>query len=489
LAVGALKPLPTLSTRKVLHNAGLLVVAQAIATPIAVVVNALAARKLGAADFGSLYQALTFSAFAFLFVEWGQPNVLMARVAMQHDSSGRLLGSALVFRLAMSALAILGVSAVCLLARYDARFITLMALVMVGSTFATLSGACQDVLRGYERADFAAACFVGWQILSAAVVVPTLLLGGGIYGFLLAQVACAAVGCLFVISMLPRLGVPSLAVTTSTIKDLFRSGGPFLTFGLVLLLQPLVDAAMLSRLAPAEDLGWYAAARKLVGVAVYPASALVLALYPTLCRVRTESMTAYRDTMAEALYAVTLLVVPVALGCALFPGLGVAIFGQEAYGPAQDDLRVLAAYVALVYFSMPIGSCLVSSGRQNAWTAVQFVCVLVSVALDPPLIRWFHARAGNGGLGVCVSAVVSEILMVAGGLAILPTGVLAKPSRPKLAAVVLSGAAMTAVALGGIGLVEWLRALAAVIAYGVCLQLLGGFNFLQTRSFLRALRG
>src|SRR5262249_28553577 len=151
----------------------------------------------------------------------------------------------------------------------------------------------------------------------------------------------------------------------------------------------MVDAAMLSKFSAPEGMGWYAAARKLVGVLTFPASALLAALYPTLCRLRLEDMDAYRRTAADALYIVTIVVVPIALGCALFPQVGVAIFGQSNYGPANDDLRLLAPYILLVYFSMPLGSCLTSSGRQVAWTLVQFACVIVSAVLDPPLIRWF----------------------------------------------------------------------------------------------------
>jgi O-antigen/teichoic acid export membrane protein len=306
---------------------------------------------------------------------------------------------------------------------------------------------------------------------------------------LIAHVSCAVAGTVFVLKVLPRMHVPRLSVRLSTAKDLVRSGQPFLLFGLVLTLQPMIDAAMLSKLSAPEGMGWYAAARKLVGVLTYPASALVLALYPTLCRLRIESMDVFRSTAADAAYAVTIAVVPLAIGCALFPGLGVAIFGQHSYGPAEDDLRVLAIYVFLVYFTMPIGSCLASSGRQNAWTLVQLGCVIVSAVLDPPLILWFQEHYGNGSLGVCASTVSGEVLMVIGGISLLPTGILAKVRRGKFAAALLSGVVMVAVALSATALDEVVRALLATVAYCLCLQLSGGLNFLQLRSFLGALRG
>jgi O-antigen/teichoic acid export membrane protein len=474
---------------RVLRNATLLVVAQAVAAPVSVLVNAVAARELGATGFGLYYQALTFASFAALFVEWGQSGALTAKVATDRAAAGELLGSGLSFRVGTAALACVAVPLLCVLAGYDRAFVAILALALLGGLFATVAGACQDVLRGFERTDFAAASYVGWQLLSAAVVVPTLLLGGGVRGMLLAQVACAAVGAAFVLWMLPRLRVPKLSVRRETVGQLIRAGHPFLVFSLVLMLQPTIDAAMLSAFAAPEAMGWYAAARKLVGVLTFPAAALLAALYPTLCRLRLESMDAFRNTAAASFQAVAMVVVPLALGCFLFPDLGVAIFGPLYYGPTTDDLRLLAPYVFLVYFSMPIGSCLTACGRQTGWTMVQLVCVVISAALDPPAIRWFQAHAGNGGLGVCLTTFVSEVLMVIGGLWLLPTGTVGKVPAGKVMAVGLAGVGMTLVALSLGSLDVILRALLAVLAYLVCLRLAGGIDFVQFRSLLAGIRG
>jgi O-antigen/teichoic acid export membrane protein len=476
-------------TARVIRNAGLLVVAQAVVAPLSILVNAVAARALGVIDFGRYYQALTFASFVFLFVEWGQPNVLTANVARNRPAAGEILGSGIVFRIGTAAIAGAVVPWMCAISGYERDFIFILALAMLSGAFATVSGACQDAFRGFERTDFAAASFIGWQLLSAAAVVPTLLLGGGVHGLLMAQISCAALGTAFVLKMTPRMQIPTLSVRWEVVKSLVRSGQPFLWFSLVLMLQPLVDAAMLSKFSAAEGLGWYAAARKLVGVLTYPASALLAALYPTLCRLHKEDMDVFRSTGADALYVVTIVVIPVALGCALFPELGVAIFGQVNYGPANDDLRLLAPYILLVYFSMPIGSCLASSGRQTAWTVLQFSCVIVSAFLDPPFIRWFQTHAGNGGLGVCAATVLSESLMVIGGVWLLPKGILAKLPRGKVLSALLSGGFMILVALSSGALDVAVRAVLAVFAYAVCLQVSGGADLLQLRFLLDRVRG
>lgn len=475
-------------THRVLRGATLLVLAQIICAPVLILVNAVGARVLGAGGFGLYYQAMTFASFVFLFVEWGQGSTLPGGVATDVGEVGELLGSGLVFRISAAAAACVVVPLVCLVVGYDRAFVAVVALALIGGMFGTISGGCLDILRGLARTDLVSWSYVGWQLVSAAVVVPTLLLGGGLRGMLIAQAACAACGAAFVLWMLPRLHVPALRVRWSVVQRLFRAGRPFVIFSLVLLLQPTVDAVMLSWFAPTEVMGWYAAARKLVGVATYPAAALVAALYPALCRLRMDSTEAFETTASQSLYAVMVVVVPLALGCALFPDLGVAIFGQRYYGPAEDDLRLLAPFVFLVYLSMPIGSCVTSAGRQTWWTIVQVGCVIVSIGLDPPLIRWFQGHGGNGGLGVCVASDVSEILMVIGGAWLLPGRVLQRLPRGKLLAIAVSGLLMSAAA---ISLAAWdaiPRATVSVLVYLVCVAVLSGGSFGQLRSLVTALR-
>lgn len=431
----------------VLRNVGFLFLAQLAAAPLSLLVNLVAGRVLGPDAFGQVYLATTFSALGFLFVEWGQGATMTAMIARDRAAAGAILGSGLAWRAAAMPLVALALLAGCWLLGYDRDFLQVLALVLLASAFGTVSLACQDVFRGFERSDFSARSYVAWQLLTAAVLVPTLLLGGRLRAYLLAQVACAAIGALALVRCLAPVGVPPLAVRRASLRALVGAGTSFLVFNLVLALQTNVDAVFLSRLASAEAIGWNAAARKLVGVLIFPASAVIAALYPTLCRLHGREPAAFDGTARAALRVTLLGAVPLALGCALYPDLGVALFGRAAYRPAEDDVRVLALYVLLVYCSMPIGTTLAAAGRQRAWAVAQFGCVIVSALADPVLIPWFQQRTGNGGLGVCVSTAASEVLMVAAGLWLLPRGVLDRGLARTLALAAVAGAAMTAAAL------------------------------------------
>jgi O-antigen/teichoic acid export membrane protein len=489
MAANEASALPAPRTRApVIRNAVLLVVAQALVAPVTVIINAVAGRTLGPVAYGRMYLALSFTTFAFLFVEWGQGISLAGKVAVNRERAGELLGSALLWRiLAAAGLSIMS-PLVCWLAGYDTDFIVILSLSLLSATFLTISGACQDVFRGFERTDFAAASYVGWQIIIAIATISTLLLGGGLRGLLIAQVTCSVAGVAFIMRMLPRMRIPKLTVRAATVRELFFSGQAFLVFGLVLALQPMIDAAMLAKYATADAMGWHAAARKLIGILVYPAAALSMAAYPTLCRLYAENRAAFRKTAADSVHLVTIVVVPVALGCALFPEIGIRIFSEDSFGPAENNLRVLAVFLLLVYFSVIIGTCITSSGRQVPWTIVQFACVIVSAVCDPPLIVWFQAHTGNGGLGVCVSTVASEVLMLAGGLYLLPKAILTRAMLRDFGKALLAGAVMAAVGLSLTVFGDLPRAVLSVVAYVACLWLSGALDVGEMRSALAAVR-
>ncbi|MBC8077590.1 MAG: oligosaccharide flippase family protein, partial [Chloroflexales bacterium] len=363
------KPLTTQGL--VLRNAMLLMVAQAIATPLAILANAVLARFLGPIDFGYIYLAGTFLAFGFLAVEWGQAGMLPALISRDRGSASVVLGTALSWRLGMAPIAYLIITATCWALGYGGDLQIVLALAFMGAVVMTLNGACQDAVRGFERTDVAATTQVMSSLLGVVVLVPVLLLGGGVRSVLAAQAACALVILCVLWRALRSIGVNKLSFQRKTLKVLLVGGTPFLAFSVAMVLQPSIDAAFLSRQASPEAVGWYAAARKLIGPLAMPASALITALYPTLTRLFAEDRQAFNRTTRDAVRTSTILAMPLALGCLLYPDLGVRIFSRDSYGPAADNLRILSVFILLLYFSMPLGACLAAAGRSKAWAAAQ----------------------------------------------------------------------------------------------------------------------
>lgn len=455
--------------RLVWRNTLFLVAAQVLVVPLSVITNILVARFLGPKDFGYLYLATTFATLAFLIVEFGQSGALAGLVAAQRSRSGQLLGSALAWRalaIAPVALILFGISRTL---GHAHDFQIVLALMLLIAALGSVSMACHDILRGYERTDIGAVTFVAWKVLMLLVTAAVLTTGGGLRLLLQAQAGCTAIGALVMLYMLRFVRLPKPTLHLPTMRELLVAGGPFLALALAITLQENVDAAFLAKFASPDAVGWHAAARKVIGLLIFPSSALVAALYPTLSRLRSQDPAQFISTTASALRVTVLLAVPLAVGCALFPQLGVWMFNGAMFGPTADNLRILSLYLLLVYFSMPIGSALMASGHQRAWVVLQLGCVMVSVVLNPWLVPWCQLHFDNGGLGLCMAIVLSEAVMVAGGSWLasraLSTSLFDRRLWRSLVVALLGGVAMMLIAMLMRDYSAWVTAPIAITAY------------------------
>jgi O-antigen/teichoic acid export membrane protein len=462
------------TNRLVWRNTLLLVGAKILATPISVITNAVVARYLGPADYSYMYLASTYTTFGLLFVVFGQSGALPALVALERTRAGEYLGTASAWRtgagIAVYAVLALG----CWVFGYDIEFQYALALVFGGALITTVAAGGLETIRAFDRTDVDAINNVAIPLFTAAVTIPIVLLGGRLLSVLTVSLVISILSLLFVGRYLRPVGVGALSISGSAARTLLMQGAPFLLFSGALALQTTVDAAFLSHYSPKDVVGWHAAANKLIGLVVFPAAALITALYPVLCRLYADNRTSFLETTRSTLTTSIVLMVPVALCCGLFPEVGVMVLGEEGYGPIIDNLRVMAVFVFLVYVSMPLGIAILAAGRARAWSLTQALCVVISVVLDPILVPMFQRSHANGGLGICVARVISEMFMVVVGVCLLPKGVLTwrmfRPSVSSLAA----GTAMAAVAWLLRDISVFVVAPAAIVVYGATLWVTGG---------------
>jgi O-antigen/teichoic acid export membrane protein len=342
--------------------------------------------------------------------------------------------------------------------------------------FNTVGLACQDTVKGYERTDFYVATQLASQFLNVVVVVPTLLLGGGLTELLVVQSVVAALSLALVLFTTRRAGVGSISVGTAAFQELFGQGKYFMSFGIAMALKGNVDAVLLTKFTSPEVVGWQAAAARLAGFLAIPASALIVALYPTLSRLNVQDREGYVTTLRNALRGTMILAVPMAACCGLYRELGIQLFSKEAFGPAQNNLLVIAVSLLFVYVSMTLGTALMAAGRQRAWAGVQMLCVVVSLGLGPILIPWFQKHYGNGGIGVCVAGVVCDIIMVVAAFVLMGRGILDRTLTILLIKVLAAGGVMVGVGLLLDFVTPFVVAPITLIAYFACLWLVGGMH-------------
>lgn len=479
---GAHQETGTGSRKTVARNALIMMMAQVIGLPFSLLVNVLMGRMLGPGDYGRYYVLMTYALLIFLFVDWGLGSVLPAQIANDRSRSGLYFGSALCWKALAGCVATVLMAGFFMVRGESRPVLLVLVFICLSQVFLLLTKTAADAVRGFEQTGMAALSQAGTQVLTALLVIPVLFMHGTLTDCAAAIAVAALLIMLVVWRVTQRMPVGKPIVQGDTVKAMLYAGTSFLIFNLVLYLQPAVDAYFLNAYASPDAVGWMAAARKLTNPLIFPVTAMTAALYPTLSRLSRQQPLEYRNTIRSALRASIAITMPLSVGCAAFSELGMLLYSRESFAQVEQNLRIQAVQVFLLYFSMILGVGLNAAGQQRKWAAVQLLCVVVSLSGDPWLIPWFQAHMGNGGLGVNVTSVCSEVLMVGAAIWLLPQGIVDRSVLITLAKALLAGLVMFAVAteLHSAGLLVAIPV--ATATYGLALLGLRGFDARELRA-------
>jgi O-antigen/teichoic acid export membrane protein len=458
------------SKRSMARSALHLMVGQVSMTAISIVISSAIGRSLGASDYGILYLANSIAGFAFVLVDWGQTPYVVREVARHPETAGEMLGSALTFRVGMTVVVAVISFAVVALLGYDLRIRGYTTLVIVLGLPYLLAATFTLIFRAHERMDLYATVDVSNKLLTLVLVVPAVLLGGRVLAVVVNQ-GLAGVGALVVgVYLYRKLRLPPIRATAATRRALLVGGSPMLAMALAVSLQPYIDAVLLSKLAPAVAVGWYAAAQNFINVLNAPATILGSAAYPRLSRARGDPEK-FRIELRTALRPVVVVGALGMVGTYLFAGMVVSIvFGAEKFGPSIQILQAFAPGLLLLFIDIVLANALLALHRARALAMAKFVAVALGAGLNYVLIPWTQARFGNGGIGVVLSFSLAEIVMIVASLMLIPKGTLERGLLRDIGKALLAGAAT----LGGVLL---LPTRSPFVQLPACLLLFAALSF------------
>jgi O-antigen/teichoic acid export membrane protein len=391
----------------VARNAFYLALGQATTTGLAILFSAALGRILGPRDFGVYFLVASFSTFAYVVVDWGQQFYIIREVARQPERGSLLLGTALVLRTAGAALVAVpsGIAAWAL--GYDAITCWLTVAFIAVSLPFFLAQSYGMVFRGRDRMGLDAWVSVANKIALLGLALAALDLGRRLPGVLVAQGLAGFLALALATRLYRRVTTGPLRYSPQIAREVLVAGGAFFIFTAVGNVQPYIDVVILSKLAPADAVGWYGAAS-----------------YPRLARTAANGGQ-FKAEVRAALRPILWLGALAATGTFLFADDAIAIvYGQRHFGPSGMILKVYAPGFFLLFVDVLLGCALFALGRATAFSVAKAASLVVSTALELVLIPIFERRMGNGGIGVVAAFVTSEIVVFGGAILLLGRGTL-----------------------------------------------------------------
>jgi O-antigen/teichoic acid export membrane protein len=396
------------------------------------------ARQFDVVGLGSYNLVVAYTGLFSLFADFGLIQYLTRELAARPHDREVLLRQAAAGSLAAGAIAFALCNGLARAVGYDAhllRWILIASLPMfLGPAFISIA-----VLNAGLRGRRVAALAVTNQALGAVIVLLIVVSGSGIGTLIAAQAVQSFVYAMLIawssgMGRIYRDGFRRIQLAAGL--RLVWAAVPLGAMAIIALVYYRLDTFLLSVIASEKAVGYYSGAWRLTEALHIVPAAVTATMLPLAARREGESMRRVADAIRLAFRFLTLIGVPILVGCMILaePILK-AVYGP-ALAPATTAFRILIVTEIIFFFGSVVGATLV--GLRQVRKA--FISQVISVPLNAAACAVVLPRYGyNGAAWISLATealVVSYLVWTLRPLLDTKTSIV--PLRPAVQAVIAS---------------------------------------------------
>ncbi len=412
-------PAATVEGRPLGRNISSLAGAQVITWTMTLLWTLVVPRALGPAGWGLIVSALSVSGVAGIVLGLGTRTYLVREVVVSRAAAPALLGTAVILRLLLAPLFAVSVIAYASLSHsgHEAR---LVLYLLAASTLLTLlAEPMQAGFQAIERMQYLAYSDVINKSAQGLTGIALVFVGFRATGIAanLAIVAAAIVA--LNVFWLRRFVRIDLRTNARKLVHMAEQSLAYWAFGVFSLAYLWIDTIMLSLMTRPEVVGWYGAPVRLFQTLMFLPVLLSTAWLPRLVAAFEQRADSVRAAARVPLELVLVLSVPIAAGTAILASPMIHLLYGPAYGSAVPVMVVLGLCIPPMYLNIMLASVLIAEKRQMTWTWVMAGATVVNPPFNLLLIPLTQNRYGNGAIGAAISLLLTELLIVGAGFALV----------------------------------------------------------------------
>jgi O-antigen/teichoic acid export membrane protein len=426
--------------RKTVRNISIVAASQAVMWLAAFVFTIAQARYLGPVRFGELALALSYGTFLSILIDFGLNVQLNRIVAQRRDGADGALAATLVIRTGLWLVGVPLLALATLLFDYSPELRGAIFVISVSVLLLGFGNTMVAYLQGQDEFVIPSVAQIAQRLTVAGIGLLVLMASPSVSALAGAFVAGSVMNVAILLVGSRRHGWVWRRPDRGTVRTLFGTAIPLAVFWIATTVYGNVDMIMLERLAPATNVGWYAAAYRLFfSASIVPMIVAGVVLYPMLSRLSLGSRAELRMVIDKAFKCLVLSGFGVALAIVLFAEpLMAALYPVPAYAPAANTLRLLAPGLLFGYVNTLLSYTLFALHQER-----RLLTLALAFAVLNPLAN-LVAIPLLAQDGAAVATSLTELGVLLGLLRLMPSDLL---SRADLAVAAKAGLAAAAGAL------------------------------------------
>ena len=430
-------------TRRALKNTAIQAASQLVTWTLSWILLVILPRKLGDANFGKLFFALSYGMIFSQLINLGVNTFLVREVAVLHPASDlpetensrrrnalrALISNVFTLKVVLAFVVYALQSALIFVLPYDAATRTAVLIIGLGTCVGAVGQTLSGVFQGLEN-------MLGPNI---AVILEKAIVTGGCWLLLAlgcdlravcwAHTAATVLSFALQLGWLRRIERFAFAWDYVLIRRVCLGGLPFLIWVIFGEIYVRIDVLMLSLMTSDAVVGWYGAATRLYGTLLFIPTIMMSSVFPAMMRLGAggQDEAAFGRASERLMNLLLFSGVPVAAGTiAVAAPLVKLLYGVGPFAQAAPNLQVLGGSILLVSIDIILGTALIARGKEKPWACMAIAAAFFNPLLNLWAIPYAQLHGGNGGVGAAWATLLTEVLMMLGAFWLMPKGVFSR---------------------------------------------------------------
>ncbi len=426
------------------------------------------ARLLGAAEYGVFSYVLTIAAFVTIFSDIGISAILTRETSKNPENRQRYISAALALK---GILILLNVGVVLIavpLFTSVAGAAPLLPMVVFIFLFDSLREFGFGLNRALEQMQREAIIKIVMNIAIAALGFAALWLEISARSLAISYAIGSGIGFLLTAWTLRRYILPALrSIDLSLMWPIFKQAWPIGLLGLLGAIMINTDMVMLGWWKSPVELGYYAAAQKIILLLYIIPSLIASATFPAFSRLAKVNNARFATILEQSIAAVLLIALPIVAGGLAIAGPVVHLLFGDGYAPATATFAILLATMLIVFPSTLLSNALFAYNEQK-----RFMYFVSFGAISNAFFNWLlipHYGIEGAAVATIGSQIITNIFVWRTMYRTNPFNVLPRLPRIIFASFAIAG---TAYLLEMAGLPTIGTIIISTIVYGALLWIL-----------------
>lgn len=375
---------------------------------LAFILIPFATRYLGPEGFGIYALATTIMYFVLLFNDLGINTYVTREVAKDFDSAGTYYSNSFLLKLSFIVINFILLFLFVEILNFSDEARSAILIFAIYGVLTSIVELNVGIFRAHERMGFESLVLILEKVLTTGAGIFVLLKGWGLFALAWVFVA-GGLTSILVSTILVRKYFCELKLTFNIdfefMKELIVKSLPF---GISMFLANIyngIGIVFLSKMQPAEVVGWFSAAGRILKFTSIVPTILAIAIFPALSREAIKSKEKFAELFTKGFKYISYLAIPLIAGIIILSeDIAMILFGEDFFN-SINVLRILAWTAGLIFFNIFLSALFNAANYQKTLVKIQIFAMVVNIILNLVLIpRYAH-------IGCAMAMVATEVMI------------------------------------------------------------------------------